>query len=399
MASTPQKKRLNTGAALPAKRRTKKASAEAKSAPDPMNLTKIAGKTKEGAMNGHPYRKRFQLVKAMAAIGLVGHSSLAFYVLDVTMNFFCTNKLKTTVANNSQNLSICFPSDNSLVAPAVDQIDFSKGTSIFHLHIQKAGGTALATALSSSLCHCPENKKRKYVPGECECERVTASNGQNVSVLQSRLTTGWECGVHPWLSQVSGCKHHRNLTIGGVHDDVAIVTFIRDPLHRVLSEYRWCKKSDGTGFGCLGWDWVYHGQLEISKFVKLNNSYPFQNRQMKMLSGCPSDSNWMDEQVCKKCLEAAKDNVKKFALVGVEEASPFFLQQAGALIGKNLTSPHIDVHRFDPQTNYTKISAQNLSVTTVSSIVRNNEYDYKLYNFTRKFLCQKYRRGEASVSD
>jgi hypothetical protein len=229
-----------------------------------------------------------------------------------------------------QKLNSCFPRNTSYkyLHSVLDTFDIvaekggetpSNVSAVFHLHIQKAGGTALSVGLSS-ICKCPKPKQRHFKPKECKCPKKMARNGENMPIMHSRLTTAWPCGVHPWLDEVHSCGILHNLTIGGVNDDVAIVTFLRDPIQRSLSEYRQC----GYSGHCWDWETTSLGStqkhLSLAAYVEMDNSYAFQNRQMKMISGCPRKTNWTDKSTCNACLESAKKNIQLFAIVGLSEA-------------------------------------------------------------------------------
>ena len=151
-------------------------------------------------------------------------------------------------------------------------------------------------------------------PGICKCRHVSLA-GRSMSWIQSRLSSGWKCGVHAFLSTIKSCSLFDGLTIGGNTDQVRIVTFLRDPVERILSEYRHC----GAKGKC--WDWGVSGgkEMSLADYLSLDNSFPFQNRQMKMVSGCPIDSNWTNHTTCRICLQAAKENIARFGFVGLHE--------------------------------------------------------------------------------
>eukprot|EP00923_Selenidium_pygospionis_P004629 GHVN01007570.1.p1 GENE.GHVN01007570.1~~GHVN01007570.1.p1 ORF type:complete len:320 (-),score=-6.18 GHVN01007570.1:190-1149(-) len=262
--------------------------------------------------------------KSLVVISIILSIIAIIYVYESTV------LLVTLYANRSNQPKNQTESTEAVppVLPTIIEDVQNANRSIFHLHIQKAGGTAFAAALSSALCRCPADSDRRYTPSECSCPVATAlreRTGRTLPLLQSRLTSGWGCGVHAWLWQVSGCKLLGNLTVGGADDDIAIVTVLRDPLQRVLSEYRHCEErllSAGDRTEC--WDWSYADRLDVDSYAKLDNSYSFQNRQMKMVSGCSRSTNWTDETVCRECLEAAKVNVREICLGWPPRGAPLF---------------------------------------------------------------------------
>ena len=269
----------------------------------------------------------------------------------------------------------------------------TKNTTIFHLHIQKAGGTAVAAVLGNRLCNCSLATKR---PKQCRtCPTVQLLNGYTASSFQSRLTTGWGCGVHATLHHILECPHHQNLSVGSIfEDDLAIVTFLRDPMERVISEYKFCANRKKC------WDWRPPKNLTLENYAQFPPAAPFHNRQMKMLSGCdPHTTDWSDAASCESCLERAQQNVvdHTLAFVGLHEHAVWYLQQlATVLLGnshKTIALPQGDTHAWESGEGRVQVSEEQLrNATTILTLRHNNRYDIALYNFTKALLYQRYGR-------
>lgn len=285
--------------------------------------------------------------------------------------------------------------DESCNFPVDDRITNKRGatnslkSSIFHLHVPKSGGTAFSEAIASTMCKCPIH--RRYIPGECKCPK---SNYSDFPLVLSRLTTGWNCGVHPWLDEIESCSLFHNKTVGGFEDSVAIITFLRDPLARALSEYKHCGWKAIRG-GDLGWcDEAFSSIQNLKQYTEMDYSHVFHNRQVKMISGCPKNTDWNQEINMIACLKSAKKNIERFGFVGIEEHFPFFLTSFSSTIGMNFTVPGANVHSVGGRLNMKYeifINETNRAIPSMASLVAyKNRYDYELYNYTLHYLCQKY---------
>eukprot|EP01065_Artemidia_motanka_P000323 TRINITY_DN10138_c1_g1_i1.p1 TRINITY_DN10138_c1_g1~~TRINITY_DN10138_c1_g1_i1.p1 ORF type:complete len:1152 (+),score=217.92 TRINITY_DN10138_c1_g1_i1:38-3457(+) len=211
-----------------------------------------------------------------------------------------------------------------------------------HLHIQKAGGTALGLALAGTQCHCPVGIPDGMEYGErfcsnCARRRIDLSEdcpahdarrklhwNNSIPAVLNWLTRGWPCGVHPPLAwwrwcmetesgkvSLGGLAHvsyarggrpglptmpefrrktdawrlHRNTQCNGLR--LLYVTSLRDPFQRFLSEWKHCRSIVPlrSEIGCWGDPGI---NMSLTAAASLSRSL-LENRQAKMLGGAFTD--------------------------------------------------------------------------------------------------------------
>lgn len=220
----------------------------------------------------------------------------------------------------------------------------------FHLHIHKAGGTALAASMfgSSLMESCREDAALLQKCKTARCGGLDA--------FYSRVTNGWRCGVHPDLNAIRTCKEFRK------HKDVPIriISLVRNPVDRLLSEYRHCNATNRLK-AC--WQYGFPNPPSVVEFATMNNTQLFRNRQTKMLSGCPHKSDWADERVMTKCFEQAKENARdKLFFIGVFEEFDISLQALSRKMGETLTPPKENTHSDERHNGGEKRSSSELTM-------------------------------------
>lgn len=230
-------------------------------------------------------------------------------------------------------------------------------TIIVHMHIPKSGGTAFALALKSE-CIC--NKIPRPQKGYCrECPNVIPDASLPVTTFtqnlwtsrnfsyrppysancrtynassrwfgfprknrtftfysQSRLTSGWPCGVHVSYARLRECCHR--LELPGIKH--VIVTLFRDPLARFVSEFF---QVAYNRIDITSWDWCMQRDVPLSmtQFFGMPVSYPFQSRMTKLLSGSPVQTGAAGEDWTKP---GVREEALKRAL-GVVQSTEDFL--------------------------------------------------------------------------
>ena len=88
------------------------------------------------------------------------------------------------------------------------------------------------------------------------------------------------------------------------------------------------------------------------------------------------------------CLEAAKNNIKRFAFIGLVDQDSFGLGALALIIGRNLTFPQVHVHKR--KVNFATEVSHEEDNNIHSLLAQRNIYDHKLYNYTHDYLCDKY---------
>ena len=237
--------------------------------------------------------------------------------------------VRPSVKKKTQRMRFGYASLNITPAVAAQQkvlCQYRKEASqsvVVHLHIPKSGGTAFAMALKSE-CRCvdiPRPQKgyckdcphvipnkdlpvRNFtqnlwtaknltfeLPFDTTCRSYYASSRwfgfatrhrTYTYYSQSRLTSGWPCGVHVGYARLREC--YRRLQIPGVK--YVMVTLFREPLARFVSEFYQVAYNRRV---ITSWDWCMNTStpLSLKDFIGMPVSYPFQSRMSKLLSGSP----------------------------------------------------------------------------------------------------------------
>ncbi|CAJ0945306.1 unnamed protein product, partial [Mesorhabditis belari] len=260
------------------------------------------------------------------------------------------------------------------------------------LHIQKTAGTSFEKFLVRYLdtpypCDCSSARKR------CICLRP---NSEREMWLFSRYSTGWACGLHADFTElfVSKCVDKQLDRKEGTHNKRRLfaTTFLRDPVTRVISEYRhvnrgatWlgsrhlCKGRAPTNDelpSCYDLDIGWEG-VTLDEFLDCSSNLAF-NRQTRMLADltrvdCYSKKIPSIERN-RILLESAKDNLRTMAYFGIKErmddSQLLFHRLFGLKFTKRLSS-------------WTKSKSNNTEVSTaqLERIKKLNALDIELYEY------------------
>lgn len=278
----------------------------------------------------------------------------------------------------------------------------------FHLHIPKAGGTALASALTTSsnlVSKC--QPQRKYQTKSCASQLLEPSclppahQQAKIGKLQSRLTTGWECGVHPSLQKIQNCvklpffKETTSRRYPAILS--RIVTMLRHPLARIQSEYHHCQ----TAMKGECWGYTLNiSTASLQDFVAMDNSQPFRNRQMKYLSGCSvTETDWKNPEAADKCFAKAKDNIDHFFFfTGISEHFDASLHLLNSKMSETMTGPDGNTHA-DYKYNANSTRTENklvrhydneLGEELESFVLEQEHYDLELYNYAKTHFWDEF---------
>jgi hypothetical protein len=195
---------------------------------------------------------------------------------------------------------------------------------LLHVHIPKAGGTALAIALSSD-CKCMK-EWLPDVPFCKKCAQVRGNDGLHMDYTFSRAT-GWRLGVHSPYAVVRYVASSKKLNFRGHGMTPVYVLMLREPFERFVSECRsWVNKKTlravdwglTTKSNSTSKQLVFHPAVHIvdkllqrkhsadaseserrgpnltdrmMEYAQLPPSFILQNRQVKMVGGTIYDFN------------------------------------------------------------------------------------------------------------
>lgn len=258
------------------------------------------------------------------------------------------------------------------------------------LHIQKTGGTTferhLVNDLNSSLpCICKEDKRK------CSCPRpLNLADPKTViesTWLISRFSTGWICGLHPDWSQLSDClaKVPRKF----------LVTFLRHPVHRFISEFRHVKrgatwKASRNHCPDYGSKLCYKNQLNwsnvsLDEFLECPSNLAI-NRQTRMLASRETfDCNVYSAG--KTMLESAIKNLERMAFFGLCEEQ----RMSQALFERSLKFK-FDQDFKQSEDNKTSSFIEKLPKPTIERIMRVNYLDMSLYSYAVDLFNRRCRQ-------
>lgn len=110
----------------------------------------------------------------------------------------------------------------------------SKTDVMVFLHIQKTGGTTFGRHLVENLNMSESCKCRRAPTFRCYCKRESKKIW-----LFSRYSSGWPCGLHADWTELQACVPEYIRKRNGVikNQRYLYVTFLREPVTRVLSEF------------------------------------------------------------------------------------------------------------------------------------------------------------------
>nr|XP_027226491.1 heparan-sulfate 6-O-sulfotransferase 2-like [Penaeus vannamei] len=276
---------------------------------------------------------------------------------------------------------------------------------IVFLHIQKTGGTTFGRHLVSDLdldksCQCHRKIKKR-----CTCLRP--GKNSNETWLFSRYSTGWKCGLHADWTELTSCVDDMMDRIED-HDikrRYFYITFLRDPVHRYLSEFRHVRRGatwKTARLLCQGrpatreevplcyenetWE-----NVTLEEFMSCDSNLAV-NRQTRMLAdlalvGCYNISLMSPEERANTMLLSAKNNLKKMAFFGLtedQEISQYLFEETFNLKFKV---------RFEQHNQTISDSAfSDIAPSTLERIKELNYLDIELYKYAKSLLHQRFKK-------
>lgn len=277
--------------------------------------------------------------------------------------------------------------------------DIHSGTRLFDLsrdyivllHIQKTGGTAFEKHLVHDLklkvpCDCYEERRR------CFCKRDPWA--AKTTWLISRFSTGWVCGLHPDLFELKNC-------LRGLRG-MFITTFLRNPLHRFVSEYRHTQRGatwknakvhcvNMNAQGCYE-NITNWSELSLEQFIDCKTNMAT-NRQTRMLAdqnlvNCSNSNDFQDETV----LESAMTNLERLSYFGLCEQ-----QRASQLLFEKTFNLTFSETFKQSDENKTEVLISKLPPSIVDKILSLNSLDVKLYKFAKKLLSERLKEMSVQI--
>lgn len=265
------------------------------------------------------------------------------------------------------------------------------------LHIQKTAGTAFEKHLVYDLalkqpCLCNSVKR------QCLCSRPNSTENPqsfiNRTWLLSRFSTGWICGLHADWTQLNYCL--RGL------ERLFLVTFLRNPLHRFISEFRHVQRGatwKSSSSHCSSFDTkkCFDGKpdwsnVTLNEFISCKYNMAI-NRQVYMLAdysaiGCSTKKSLIRDDVI--VLNAMR-NLETFSFFGLAEH-----QRLSQLIFEKTFHMTFKDNFKQSDDNTTKQIVDELPQTIKEKILEINHLDVRLYDFAMDLF--KHRCKQLSIT-
>ncbi|XP_064121463.1 heparan-sulfate 6-O-sulfotransferase 2-like [Macrobrachium nipponense] len=284
------------------------------------------------------------------------------------------------------------------------QFDIRGHDVIVFLHIQKTGGTTFGRHLVDDLDldrHCECHRK---IRKRCTCLRPGPHSDE--TWLFSRHSTGWKCGLHADWTELTSCVDDMmdRIEDNSVERRYFYITFLRDPVHRYLSEFKHVRRGatwKTARLLCEGRPptreevpLCYKGDtwenVTLEEFMACSSNLA-NNRQTRMLAdlslvGCYNTSFLDPEDRGKMLLISAKNNLKKMAFFGLtedQEISQYIFEETFNLKFRvrfeqhNQTISDQALHKVDPE--------------TLRRIEEINYLDVQLYKFAKQLLQNRFK--------
>lgn len=191
---------------------------------------------------------------------------LVFQLLEGTVTVENVVPNNMTTAMGHRNHSLAFNNDTALSQAMKRRLNYllnhAEKSLLVHVHIPKAGGTALSSALSTE-CRCYPNRD----PPNCNgCKNLVGTKGMRVPYSISR-SSGWKIGVH---SPYAFMKHVLNQSPqweGLAKNDITpvFVILLRSPFERFISEI---EKWGGDRGQAVDWSIVHRNSEGEARFYR-----------------------------------------------------------------------------------------------------------------------------------
>ena len=169
------------------------------------------------------------------------------------------------------------------------------------------------------------------------------------------------------------------------------VTFIRDPVERVASEYNFVLRVQDHGAHSE----VVSQNMSLEDYVR-KGVWLAWNCQTRYLRGVPEGLPCFGQAgtvlLSDKDLEAAKKNLREHFLVGVTDRFDESLILVKRAFGWRLK----DILYVSQKVDHTRPFRETIGAETVKLIEAHNELDLKLYEFARQLLEERISQHDSS---
>jgi len=248
---------------------------------------------------------------------------------------------------------------------------------VVFLRIQRTGSTFLASSLRGSSCSC------RYAECQCQHGAVESYHGKPCADMDCISY----CAARGCQSMVDDAPHAdwKDLNMafaraGVRRNDIDLITMLREPVARVLSEFSWVSRHihstcSTPGGHIYAWDYNLPCNLTLESFAKHQEAHEHaHDRQTKMVAGTGMFS-WREVYDSEEhMLETAKRHLRDMAWLGILER----LNESLALLSCTSVGSRMTIQ---PSTFRRSVRKGRISHDARLLIARSNRLDAELYRY------------------
>lgn len=249
---------------------------------------------------------------------------------------------------------------------------------LFFLHLPKTGGTSMKIILEDHFLPQTICPLHTYATKD-KFEEFPLEIQQQWRLIRGHMRVGSYSPVYRFVTQNPIC-----------------VTMLRDPLTRVVSEYRHLMRDPNTRHNKT----FINPNLSLKEYVT-NPQYAFlaTNYQVFMVAGSIRGSIFMDRTLEKgpllsdeARLALAKQRLEQYTFVGLTEQYEASIELLTYTFGWD-TLPEIPHLNTAPS----KTVLDDLDPETYRALVACNELDLELYRFAEELFAERYAQMRAMI--
>lgn len=225
-----------------------------------------------------------------------------------------------------------------------------------HLHMPKTAGTTLKGIMKKN--YHPHKVVDLYDRFQTHNDVVKRLRGLDVNDVEW-LNCHLSFGIHNYVSK-----------------EATYLTFLRNPVDRILSDYYFIKSSPKHAL---------YNELKEKSLKDFQNEEVHKNKQIKIILGRP-----LEQPVELKDLDQAKENINShFCFIGITE-----MFTESVYLMKNLFNWSHASHLKTANRNVTKNRPKlhELDQVLKEEIVNHNEVDFALYEYMKQHLNEKLQQ-------
>lgn len=272
------------------------------------------------------------------------------------------------------------------------------------LHMQKTGGTTFGKHLVQNLNISSPCKCRKLPKLRCKC---TSPNSTKIWLF-SRYSLGWPCGLHADWTELSACAPDYVKKRDGPDKkrQYLYVTFLREPISRVLSEFRCYQRGTtwaASAHKCNGRTATkeelppcYEGDtwedVTVEDFLDCKSNLAF-NRQARMLAdlrlvNCYNTSGIGPKKRDKIILKSAMRNLQSMAYFGLTEYQKESQYLFEKTFGVKFFRPF--AQKAEDDTRAADVMT-DIEPTDIQRLKKLNIVDIRLYTFAKELFFYRVK--------